>query len=449
MRKIYKWQEVYWNNKSTLDKYPIGEIVLSGMLENRAKDVQRKNIYYIIKTFVYALLGILNKTRSLKRGRKAIFQIWLNRENDWGLIWPMICEYEQMGELYYIETTEDVFRKHKQELLELRNGKVLDIKKIYNKRIIKLELSDMVNLFAMLMDMRAIIHKYNLGSVWEFISTYITDVGYANGVYNKYYNESKYSISLGTRILGIMYQKYGIYHYAVLHGDEGSENIGYWVPFDRANVYKGLVYGDYYKRLYKKYYNTDCEVIGHPKLSNLNKRFNRESKKIIFFSDSHAIVDDGYVDKENINELNKSLKDISNFVEMVPSKYEFFIKLHPNESGKYIKNFSSSLNGCNLIQGQVSSIDLLKNTLIAISWGSSVNMEAIKCGACAFQLTMDTKLFGKQKFSCQISSMEEVLDYLSDQDKLYELYEKESVIAQEYVESDEAVLHNFIMRELN
>lgn len=414
-RKI-QWQKVFWQNKHIFDSEPLAEITLSNMSDNRNINLNHWQGYYFFKVFFYLIWGLINIVPEKAKDKKAVFQVWLDRSNDWGLIWPLVKQFDQHMIPFYFELTEECYINHYDEILSLNNASILFHKKEYLKKICTIRLDDLRKAIRGYVTVRKIIKDYQMGSMWEFLSIYIVHMAYANGIYRKFYSDCLFSVSLGDRVFGTLYHLYGIKHYGIQHGDTSEEGMGGWTTLGRANVFAAFTYGQHYADLYHSFYGTNCIAAGHPAFSRSNFEFDEKRRRIVFFSVSHVIVDGNQVLRENdLDKLNTTLDEIIEFSHSLSNDYEFYIKLHPNENPKYLIGYNEEFGSkIKIISGDISSSDVLKSTLIAVSWGSTVNLEAIKMGCLSLQLTKGISYFPPRKFTLKIEHFMEVLDLLSD-----------------------------------
>ena len=438
MKEIY-WENVEKENRAFFEKNTVCELVLSNMCDNRNIGKNRNNLFYIMKFVVASLFAFFNKVRIEKNNKIAVFGTCLNRPNDWGLIWPLVLEMDKRNSPFFFQVSDTCYMNHKKEIQKLKNATIL-YQSEYSRKLLTCSWKNITNTFKEQKKIKAILKKHGLGNIWEYRSIYIVNTAYANGVYKKMFSNCRFSISLGNRIFGFLYNIYGIKHFGVQHGDSRPELVGLWTPSVKPNIFAGLMYGEYYSDIYRRIFGMKCFSVGHPVLSKENCELNSASKQIVFFSESHAVVNDKQASQEELEKLNETLDEIIEFYNSLPEDYSFYIKLHPNESADYMKRYKNDFGGrIKILDGSIHSIDVLKSSLLAISWGSSVNLEAIKMGCLGIQLVKNMKYFRKQEFSYRVYSLKEVNELLNDKERINEIFEEKRKIADRYIKISDRV----------
>lgn len=438
MKGIF-WEKIEKENRSFFEKNPICELVLSNMCDNRNIGRNHNILFYISKLVMVSFWALLNKVKNKKNNKIAVFAACLDRPNDWGLIWPLVTEMDKRGRPFFFEISRVCYMNHKKEIQKLTNATVL-CQQGYSRRLLTCSWRDIVNAFKLRKEVHSILRKYNMGCIWEYFSIYVTNTAYANGAYKNLFSNCRFSVSLGSRVYGFLYNIYGIKHFGVQHGDSRPELVGLWTPSVKPNIFAGLMYGEYYSDIYRKIFGMKCFSIGHSIFSKENHELNIESKQIIFFSESHAVVNAKQTSQKEFDNLNETLDGIVDFFESIPKDYSFYVKLHPNENADYMKKYNSAFGGrIKILDGEVHSVDVLKSSLIAISWGSSVNLEAIKMGCLSVQLMKNMKYFRKQEFSYSVNSLKEVTELLKDKEMIKKIFEEKRKIADRYIKISEHV----------
>lgn len=433
VRDRIPWQIIRKKHDDFLRKNPACEIVLSQMSDSRNRDISVRPFRNFLKILYLLLYGFIPKAVKRDDFHLGIFEVHLDRPNDWGLIWPLVLEMERRKVPYYFIVSEQCYEGHRKELLALTYGDVIRQECIKCKRMLEITGEDMLYIIHTYSRVKRIIKEFHLGTTGEYLDEMLTYMGYSNGLYKAYFSNARFSVSLGSRLFGFLYRRHGIRHFAVPHGDEWEDSVGYWTTLARGNVYALLTYGDYSANMYRKAFGSRCYPVGNVMLSGMRYSFRNNNKKIVFFSDSHAVTDSVVVDKEEIRLLNQTLDDLIRLQSILSGKYHISVKLHPNEKPDYICKYNKAFGSkIQVINGNVNSLEMLKESIIAISWGSTVNLEAVRMGVYSIQI-VNIPRFGTQAYSHSMTTLDEVPDLLADRKRMEENFRYQQKIADEFI----------------
>ena len=450
MRDRVPWQIIRKKYDDFLLKNPACEIVLSQMSDTRNMAINARPVRNILKILFLLLYGFIPKSVKKDDFHLGIFETYLDRPNDWGLIWPLVLEMERRKVPYYFIVSEQCYEGHRKELLALEYGDVISQKCVKHKRMLEITGKDIIYIIHSYPRVKRIIREFRLGTVSEYLDEMLTYMGYSNGLYKRYFSKAKFSVSLGSRLFGFLYQSHEIKHFAVPHGDEPEDSIGCWTTLARGNVYAVLTYGEYSANMYRKAFGSRCYPVGNVRLSGIRNSFRSNNKKIVFFSDSHAVTDCVTVNKEETCLLNQTLDDLIRLQYILSGKYNIYIKLHPNEKSDYICKYNAAFGReIEVIDGNINSLDLLKESIIAISWGSTVNLEAIRMGVYSIQV-VNLPRFGTQVYSHRMKTLGEIPDLLADRELMEENFKHQQKKADEFVKTSlnvEKDSINFILKK--
>ncbi len=407
------------------------EIIFSEMCdEYNFKELES---YYkqTIKTIGLVAIGLINRVKKIESPQVGVFEILLDRPNDWGLIWPLVVEFDQHGKPYYLKVSSDCYNGHKDEIERLENKKVLLSEDMSSWKNMSLSFGDIIDTFWMVRKSVPLFRKYPVGTWCRYIFLHSMRISLARGMYNRYFNRCNFSVSLGSRIFGYLYQMYGIRHFGVQHGVTDPQKVGIWTTLTKANVYCAFTYGDYFSKVYQNAYGTNCHAIGNCLYGDIQE-FNEEASNIVFFADFHALLKSG--NKREIEVLDSTLDMLVALKRALPETIHLKIKLHPNDN----KNLDEKLQrickeNIEILDGKIRAEEVLKDTFIAVSWGNSVSLEAIHAGSIAIQIDKKQFLFARQEYAYQYQSIDDLISLVNNKRKLKELYHSQFRISSKYV----------------
>jgi hypothetical protein len=443
------WDKILKENHKFFDKNPYAEIVLSEMSDRRNIGKSIKMFKSIGKIIAFPILSIINRSKKEKRWQKekGIIISYLDRENDWGLIWPVAQELECKKVYFYFFVDKEVYKAHKTELRDLSYATVYSTEKLGDKRNVFLTISDLADAFRNAKTISNIISRYSLGSYLEYVSEFISYRAFSNGLYRRYFQNCRFSYSLGNRIFGFLHQKYGIQHFAMQHGEHNEASLRVWSAFTKSNVYLAFTYGSVHEALFKKGYGTNAIAVGS--MLTRKKVETEKKNKIVYFTDSAWITSNKTYDRE----IKRSLDEFIELYNRNKDQYTFSLKLHPNDDEKYFKTYSSLFgNEITIESGGRSATDVLAETNICISLGSTVSIQAIKMGVIAVQLIRKWDIFPEQPYAYRVKGLDEVDKVIYNAELRADITRKQQEIIMGYdknIEHPEEEVVRIIMNNIN
>lgn len=419
------WDKILKENLEFFDKNPYAEIVLSEMSDRRNIGINVKPFKSIGKIIVYPILSIINHNKKDKgwKKEKGIIISYLDRENDWGLIWPVAQELDDKKIYYYFFVDKNVYKAHKAELKNLSYATVYSTERLGDKRNVLLKMSDFAEALKNAKTISNIISRYSLGSYLEYVSEFVSYSALSNGLYRRYFQNCRFSYSLGNRIFGFLYQKYGIRHFAMQHGEHNEASLRVWSALTKSNVYLAFMYGAVHEALFKKGYGTNAIAVG----SMLTRKKVEKAKrnKIVYFTDSTGLTSNMIYDKE----IKRSLDEFIALYNRNKDNYIFSLKIHPNDDTGYFKAYNSIFGNEIVIEpaGRPAT-DVLAETIICISLGSTVSIQAIKMGVIAVQLIREWDIFPEQPYAHKVKDLDEVDKVIYDEEFRDDIIRKQKEI---------------------
>lgn len=442
------WDKILKENLDFFDENPYAEIVLSEMSDRRNTGINVKTLKSIGKIIVYPILSVINHNKKDKEWTKeeGIIISYLDRENDWGLIWPVAQELENKKIYYYFFVEKDVYKAHKAQLKGLSYATVYSTERLGDKRNILLTKSDFADVFKNAKVISDIISRYSLGNYLEYVSEFISYRALSNGFYRRYFQNCRFSYSLGNRIFGFLYQKYGIRHFAMQHGEHNEASLRVWSALTKSNVYLAFTYGAVHETLFKKGYGTNAVAVGS--MLTRKKVEIVKKNKIVYFAYSARLISILY-DKE----IKRSLDEFIALYNRNKHNYIFSLKIHPNDSEGYFKEYNP-LFGNEIIIEPVgrSATDVLAETDICISLGSTVSIQAIKMGVIAVQLMREWDIFPEQPYAYKVKSLDEIDRVILNAEFRNDIIRNQQEKIMEYdknIEHPEEEVVRIIMNDIN
>lgn len=442
------WDKILKENLEFFDKNPYAEIVLSEMSDRRNTGINVKTLKSIGKIIFYPILSVINHNKKNKEWKKekGIIISYLDRENDWGLIWPVAQELENKKIYYYFFVDKDVYKAHRAQLKSLSYATVYSTERLGDKRNVLLTKADFTDAFKNAKAISDTISKYSLGSYLEYVSEFISYKAFSNGLYRRYFQNCRFSYSLGNRIFGFLYQKYGIRHFAMQHGEHNEASLRVWSALTKSNVYLAFTYGAVHEALFKKGYGTNAIAVGSMLTRKKVERVKRN--KIVYFAYSAGLISMLY-DKE----IKRSLDEFIALYNRNKHNYIFSLKIHPNDGERYFKEYNP-LFGNEIIIEPVGrpATDVLAETDICISLGSTVSIQAIKMGVIAVQLIRGWDIFPEQPYAYKVKSLDEIERVILDAELRDDIIRNQQEMIIEYdenIEHPEEEVVRIIMNDIN
>ncbi|GAH49395.1 unnamed protein product, partial [marine sediment metagenome] len=231
---------------------------------------------------------------------------------------------------------------------------------------------------------------------------------------------------LGERKFGLFGKRNNIRTYAIQHGHFTPKSISFWNAFTPGNSSEIIVFGEKYSEVVRQVYPRSKPVaLGNPYYDNMSlkkKKTSKEKITITFFSSFHAFQGRRAI-FSNIELVNLYLDFLIQLYESCKDRIKLRIKLHPNESENYIINYGKMFAREIEIVKNKDSFDVLKTTDIAMSWGSTVNLEAVLSGTLSVQLLLSKKSkFTEQDWSLKIynySQLKNLIDKICSDPEYY------------------------------
>ena len=443
------WDKILKENLEFFNKNPYAEIVLSEMSDRRNTEINVKTFKSIGKIIAYPILSVINHNKKDKEWKKekGIIISYLDRENDWGLIWPVAQELENKKIYYYFFVDKDVYKAHRAQLKSLSYAAVYSTERLGDKKNVLLTKSDFTDAFKNAKIISNIISRYSLGSYLEYVSEFISYKAISNGLYRRYFQNCRFSYSLGNRIFGFLYQKYGIRHFAMQHGEHNEASLRVWSALTKSNVYLAFTYGAVHEALFKKGYGTNAVAVGSMLTRKKVERIKKN--KIVYFAYSAGLTSNMLYDKE----IKRTLDEFIALYNRNKRNYIFSLKIHPNDSEGYFKEYNP-LFGNEIIIEPVgrSATDVLAETDICISLGSTVSIQAIKMGVIAVQLMREWDIFPGQPYAHRVKSLNEIDRVILDAEFRDDIIRNQQEMIIEYdenIEHPEEEVVRIIMNDIN
>jgi len=415
------WLIIKNKNKTYFKNNPISEIIIADIFEQKSLNRSESSIKYFIKLTVLVLFSFFNnlfKKKANKNNFDGIITSHLDKANDWGIMYPIVKKIDSTNYNILFVISDKCFNNHVQELSSLKNTQIFLTSNLYS--FYKNGFLNFSSFYKILKKFKCDIKvlKTNKYSYSEYLYKYISFFIKSNYIFNTYGQNAKFSITLGERLFGILYQLYDIKHFVIQHGHMTKKSITTWPNYTSANNYDSLLFGESYKSKFSKVYNdTNFSSLGNPYYDNLTIKKNNK-KNIVFFSATNWFVGKNtrYKNKEYI--VNSTLDELIRLYKKIGNEYNIKIKLHPKESSIYYRSYSTIFgNEIEIIDNQINSFDVLKDTVIAISWSSTVLLEAVIANSLSVQLNKEN-FFEKQEYCLIIQSLDELSQIINSKEKI-------------------------------
>ena len=392
-----------------------------------------KIIYILIRNFCYS-----NKSNSQKYD--IAFFSFLSRDGDFGIIYPIVNEFDNSNKKSIYFLTEECLRDRKEELKKLKNIEVIDIRTARNRLSIfelKTVLKDTQKIFNEILKIDKALRKERVYILLVILSNLLTSYQ----ISKKYKNIDRF-LSLGSPDVKLIAKDRKVY--AIQHGFFNSYEPNYpW--FYSFNVDKVYIFGKKDMELRTQYKDVEFIVSGAPNYDKIRDDIllSEKVKNIYFFS--------------NLQEREILIEEVCSFLNYI-SKIDGInikVKLHPNENFEIYKKYKNKLNDLIEVIERKSILDIISDVDIAITIDSTSNLEMllnkkITCQLLLNEFSEDIHI-EEQKFSKKIKTKEEgkkFIESLKSKEFLKKTFKEQFNILEEYYLSNIGQASKFIYKDI-
>ena len=453
------WSIIKKENLSYFEKNPLSEIIISYLFKEKRNNKLNYTLRNNFRLFLLILYCLLNPFREKKFLKKidGIVLAQHSRANNWGIIFPIVKYLDSKG-VSILFVIDKACLKYKKELNALKNTQWILSNKILTIKGGRLKVSYFFEVFKAYKRDKIILEKFHLKNKASYFFNYLAKLVRNNKINEVYSKSAKFSISLGDRNFGMLYQLFNVKHFVMQHGHKSEATLKECSRFTGANNFATLVFGDYYKTMFDKIFpNTNTLALGNPYYDKFvcNKPV-KESKNIIFFSATHGFTNGkfkihSHEDRKKI--VDTTLNELLDLYKKVDKSYKIKVKLHPNEESSYYLSYNDLFGTeIEIIDGSVNSIDILLESAVAISWFSTTNLEAMVLDVLAVQLIKDPNKFAQQDFSFKVNNLDELLTVINCNEKLQELKRHQKKLLVNYLKNlgnSTEIIGNYIIEQIN
>ena len=418
------WPYILKKSKEIFKEEPALELAIGPVVKDAIKAAAKSEIYYFfmkqILPYWYSFKKILkikgyfkfnkifkktyleNTLKDAKDRKYCVLSIDNTRDNNYGLLFPILKKIDQKGENSILFTYYNVYESKKGEINSLKNNSIVffenlldninkkeiirkktKAKKLYKKYIQNLK-DDKITDFVKKHKNQIIFRLEQLLVFSETISRIFEN------------RELKFIFSWGGYFpLAIAGSKHGIRTVMIQHGNFGNvtnpKEYGQVPPECSPNASNEIItWGEHPKKQVQHLFNYSSndkiyalgnpqhdkyvEVLNDKNIRDINEILNLDSKKknVIFFSATPVI---------NVGQLLerwvKPIYALNELYERLHSKINLIIKLHPHEGKKYYEKYMKNIDKVTIIKNEVSIYELMKKTDIAMSLSSTTTLEAM------------------------------------------------------------------------
>jgi len=419
------WPYILKKSKEIFKEEPALELSIGPVVKDAIKATAKSEMYYFfikqILPYWYSFKKILRikgyfkfnkifkKTyleNTLKNGKDkkyCVLSIDNTRENNYGLIFPIVKKLDQKGENTILFTYYNVYESKKEEINKLKNNSVIFFENLLDEidnKIILRGKKEAKKLF------KRYIKDLNNEEISNFIIEHKNQIIFrleellvfsecVSRIFRN--NNIKFIFSWGGYFpLSIAGRRHSIRTFMIQHGNFGNvtnpEEYGQVPPECSPNASDEIItWGEYSKKQVQHLFNysskdNKVQVLGNPqhdkyvqvlndkKVRDVNEVLNLDSSKknVVFFSATHAI-DAGQPLERGV----KPIIALDELFEKMNSDINLIIKLHPHESKKYYKKYMKNFDKVSIIKDEVSIYELMKKTDIAMSICSTTLLESM------------------------------------------------------------------------
>jgi len=422
-RHRYYWGDILKKNREVFKEY-LSELVTASLVEKNNSRRLSSELFSLCKLIYLALCNIVFPIKTLRRkNTKAIqvnatgcglFKINLDRDNDYGIIFPIVKALDNRGEKSILIINPVCAKAHQKEIEKLKHC-VLCSSKFFLKYFCITRCSvglykywryclkaqrEYKNILRVLTsgDFKTFFKKRKYLFIDEYLQLQIMadiyGVMLGPGV--------KYVFSLGEKPLGLYGKLNKIKVFTILHYIAASRRS---FEMETANTLANADYvfaggGEDAKNLEDTYPDTHVLVQGNPAYDSAGKLYNypnnikqiKSGINIILLSSSHDLLF-----YRNINSVEKFMEPYFGMLLEIHKKYngsiKIAVKLHPNDSEGIYRNRSSLFgNEIKLLKG--SLFEHTEKNHITIGWRTSALVESVITGTLPVQLLFNTEKCG-------------------------------------------------------
>lgn len=404
--EIENWAYILNNCESIFKKEPILELAMGrSFVDIRSERIKPAPLNFIIKSAspVYFFLNKIHSKNQIEeivdemdvKKSYGVFDINEIRDDLFNTIFPIIKKMDKMGENTLLLTKRKIYLKRKEEIDSLNNNSVM----FFEDLLFNLSFSEILDLYQ-----RAHILYDKLLQETKDEKIFYFERKYRNKilltliiilVFSKSLSKiisSKnclFFFSKGTPWFGIVGKKYGIRTIMIQHGFHGRV-VKNPIQYSPRRSDEKIVWGEETKTQIHPVCGSNKKIfaLGNPRYDNIIDRFvskerNKEfydklkidsdKKNVVFFSATHGI-DKGFPREKFIEPIFA----LDKLYQSLKSEINLIIKLHPNETKKYYKNYmKKSFGEILIIKHGVSLYNLLQNTDISMAVDSTTTLESM------------------------------------------------------------------------
>lgn len=404
--EIENWAYILNNCESIFEKEPVLELAMGrAFVDIQSERIKPAPLNFIIKSIspIYFFLKKIHSKNQIKEIIDAqdvkkpygVFDINETRADLFNTIFPIIKKMDEMGENTLLLTKRKVYSNRKEEIDSLNNNSVI----FFEDLLYHLSFSEILDsyrgahvLYDKLLQetkdekITDFERKYRNKIVLSLEIILVFSKSLSKIIANK---NCLFLFSKGTPWFGIVGKKYGIRTMMIQHGFHGRV-VRNHIQYSPQRSDEKIVWGEKTKTQIFPVCGSNKKIfaLGNPRYDNIidqfvNKERDKEfykklnidpkKKNVVFFSSTHGI-DMGFPSEKYIepifalDELYQSLK----------SEINLIIKLHPNETKKYYKQYmKKSFGEIPIIKHEIPLYELLQHTDISMTVDSTTTLESM------------------------------------------------------------------------
>jgi len=435
---IDKWLEVF--ESSELKRNPQNDVVFCSLIMQGTRGFKGK--WECIKNILYCKFCGNSVSKVVSTDSRVVIVIQGNRRNEWDTLLPIAKELDRQYINYCIWGSDEFIEYH-EKLKKEKCKKIYSINQIMNSNMENIKYREIYNIVQEWKKVKKIANSIGI-SFWNFLETYCIMIARVRGLYVGFLENCEAIISLGDPIYGMIYQMYGIKHYAIQHGvwQESATEMKAWPNAKPCIIYKELCWGESQKKMYKSVFDVDGYVVGNPRYASNRVSNNPDSKKIVFFSCTHYFRQ---VRMDLLLYMYEAMDFLLELYERLPDGFDIYIKLHPRETEeeylKYNKLFGTEIK---FIDGNVDSLEVLNDCKMALSLGETTTAEAAYYGIFAGQI-MGGKVKKVQNYAYQIENVGEVVELIHNRELFAEIVNRNYELVDEDIHHANNAARNILV----
>ena len=418
------WPYILKKSKEIFKEEPALELSIGPVVKDAIKATAKSEIYYFfmkkILPYWYSFKKILRikgyfkfnkifkKTyleNTLKNGKDkkyCVSSIDNTRDNNYGLIFPIVKKLDQKGENSILFTYYNVYESKKVEINSLKNNSVVFFENLLdniNKKEIIRKKTKAKNLY------KKYVKNLKDTEITDFIKKHKNQIifrletllVFSEAVSRIFENRKiKFIFSWGGYFpLAIAGSIHGIRRVMIQHGNFGNvtnpKEYGQVPPECSPNASDEIItWGEHSKKQVQHLFNYSSndriyalgnpqhdkyvEVLNDENVRDINEVLSLDSKKknVVFFSATHAL-DAG----QPRDRVIKPILALDEVYEELHSKINIIVKLHPVEAKKYYEEYLKNMDNITIIKNEVTIYELMKRTDVAMSICSTTLLESM------------------------------------------------------------------------